>query len=128
VDAEHHQEVGEAEEGGTREFLAGVDHRAQRLLGCPGGEYEVGIELMGYVMLHLETDETAGGLYLIWGSLTDWIDGPRAEEPGARDAALASMRRCASEWLEVERTRVGLRIWLDRWVYDECGYERKPGG
>jgi len=116
--------VNEPQDGRTHEFLAGVDQRARRLLDAPGAEYEVGIDLMGYSVPYVESVEPAGGLYLVWGAWTDRIDGPTGDEPGVEESAIADMRRAASEWLATPRTGTALRVYLDRWVYDECGYAR----
>lgn len=108
----------------TREFFAGVDERSQQLLDASGNEYAVGMELMGYSMPYLESVEAAGGLYLIWGAMTDRIDGPRGREPGVEESAIADMRRAATEWLVTRRTRAAVQGYLHRWVHDECGYAR----
>lgn len=119
-----HGSMGEALEGQTREFLAGVDEHARRLLGAPGTEYDVGLELMGYSLPYMDAVESAVGVYMIWGALTDGIDGPAAGGPEAKESVIADMRRAASEWLTASRTGAALRIYLDHWVHDECGYAR----
>lgn len=73
--------------------------------------------------------EVAWPTWLIWGDLTDRVDGPQGGEPGAEDAAASEMRRAASEWLAVADDPAARDNYFDRWVYDECGYEREaPDG
>ena len=40
-------------------------------------------------------------------------------------AAVAQMKRAAAEWLEVLGADSSRRAYLDRWVHEECGYERR---
>jgi hypothetical protein len=37
------------------------------------------------------------------------------------------MHRAAAEWVEVSRLNKERRGYLDRWVYEECGYDRPSG-
>jgi len=59
-------------------------------------------------------------LWLLWGSLTDWVQSKPHETPEAE----AAMRRAAREWLEVSRDKLRWRRYFDRWLYDEMGYAR----
>jgi hypothetical protein len=62
-------------------------------------------------------------LWLIWGSLTDWVE----SKPAEAEQAEAEMRRAAAEWLAVPDDEEALwRPFFDRWVYEEMGYAR-PG-
>ena len=70
--------------------------------------------------------DVAWPVWLIWGDLTDRVDGPRGREPGAEEAASVEMRRASAEWLLVADDAVSRAEYFDRWVYEECGYERKP--
>ncbi len=61
-------------------------------------------------------------LWLIWGALTDWVE----LRPEGSAQAEATMVRAAEEWLSLPSTESDARTaYLDRWVYDELGYERK---
>ena len=60
-------------------------------------------------------------LWLLWGSLTDWVE----NKPDETALAEAKMRRAAAEWLEVADDGLRWRRFFDRWLYDEMGYERK---
>jgi hypothetical protein len=108
----------------TAAFLPGIDERMRSLLDHPGAEYEAGIGMMGYTVTYLTAEESAGSVYVIWGSLTDWIDGPRADEPGVYERAITDMRRAARQWLDLRQAGEALEPYLDRWVHDECGYGR----
>ena len=59
-------------------------------------------------------------LWLLWGSLTDWVENKPAETAEAE----AAMRRAAREWLELPDDEASWRPFFDRWIYDEMGYER----
>jgi len=60
-------------------------------------------------------------LWLIWGSLTDWVE----NRPEETLQAESKMRQAAKEWLELNRDDANEeKAYLDRWVYDEMGYER----
>ena len=64
------------------------------------------------------TDVTHG--YLIWAALTD-----RWElKPDERAEAASAMRDAASEWLTVKDNAAARHAYLDRWMYEICGYER----
>ncbi|WP_249997446.1 hypothetical protein [Actinoplanes sp. M2I2] len=62
---------------------------------------------------HLETEEFATSLYLVWGCL-----GESAWEPErAADAA--------REWLALDHgDREAVRLYYDHWLFDVCGYQR----
>jgi len=60
-------------------------------------------------------------LWLLWGSLTDWVE----NKPAEAGEAEAAMRRAASEWLGVVDDELRWRQYFERWLYDEMGYERK---
>ena len=65
-------------------------------------------------------------LWLMWGSLTDAIDGPRSDDPEIVAWAIDGMRRAAAEWLALGGSPEVRRHYFDRWVYEECGSQR-PG-
>jgi len=110
----------------TVAFLAGIDKRMHSLLDHPAEEYDAGLDMMSYTVDYLTTEQNAGSLYLIWGCLTDWIDGPRAAEPGVYEQAITDMRRAATQWLDLRECDEALEPYLDRWLYDICGYRRDP--
>ncbi len=72
--------------------------------------------------------DIAEPITLIWGSLTDWVDGPKGSEPGAEEEASAQMIRAAREWLAVSSDEAARRTYFDRWVYEECGHDRNRVG
>ena len=60
---------------------------------------------------HLETEDFATSLYLVWGALSDW------EQDSAADAA--------REWLALDhQDREAVRRYFDHWLHDVCGYDR----
>jgi|GEM_PF-3846272 len=59
--------------------------------------------------------------WLIWGSLTDWVE----NRPEERAQAESKMRQAATEWLDLDRNdAIAKKNYCDRWVYDELGYPR----
>jgi hypothetical protein len=112
------------------DYIERIDLEARALLAGDERAYDVGIRLLSLGMGSVgdeELDAVAMPVYLIWGSLTDLIDGPRGDEPGAEQAATAMMKRASSEWLDVSGDAASLAAYLDRWVYVECGYRRPDG-
>jgi hypothetical protein len=63
-------------------------------------------------------------LYLIWGALTDEMDAPHRGSPEQNAAAVEHMKRAAAEWLEALPSADNRSAYCDKWVYEECGYER----
>ncbi|MBU2669837.1 hypothetical protein KOI35_40640 [Actinoplanes bogorensis] len=64
---------------------------------------------------HLETEEFATSLYLLWGMLgeSEWLS----------DQAETAAR----EWLDLDhRDRTAVRGYYDHWLHDVCGYDRGP--
>ena len=69
-----------------------------------------------------ESPDTMWPLWLIWGALTDWVE----VKPTEKSAAEQEMLRAAREWLALPQgDHVAKDSYLDRWGYDEMGYERK---
>ena len=60
------------------------------------------------------------GLWLQWGALTDWVE----RKPQERGVAIDAIRRAARGWLEAGQDLSLQHTYLDRWLYDELGYER----
>jgi len=95
--------------------------------------YDAGLAFLGLAMSAMsETPDgeylpaIPGALYLIWGALTDEMDAPGRGSPEQDDAAVKHMKQAAAEWLTVVDSPEYRAAYLDRWVHDECGYERKP--
>ena len=76
-------------------------------------------------MLDKSVDSVAEPLFLIWASLTDLVDGARGREPDAEASASSMMIRAAKEWTAISRDEVERELYLDRWMYEECGYKRR---
>lgn len=114
-----------------KSYLNSVSREARPLLVGVERAYDVGMRLLSLGIdgrLDESTQVVAEPLWLIWGSLTDRVDGPRGGNDGAEDAAAQDMRRAASEWLAVVSDPARRTAYLDRWVYEECGYARTEEG
>lgn len=114
-----------AEEVRRDQFLRQIDEEMTRIAVMDEGRYEAGSRLWALGM-GAAVDEAvrsiAYPIWLIWGSLTDMVDGRRADP----EKAFILMRRAALEWLDARRLQLELKSYLDRWVFLECGYERPP--
>ena len=61
-------------------------------------------------------------LWLIWGALTDRFE----LRTGERQTVENEMIRAAGEWLALDSgDTTSVSAYLDRWVYDELGYEKR---
>jgi hypothetical protein len=110
------------------EFINDVNDRIRLLLVSSGREYDLGLELVSVGsrgMLDESVATVAEPLFLIWASLTDLVDGARGREPDAEASATLVMIRAAKEWLAISRNEAKRELYLDRWMYEECGYERR---
>lgn len=111
------------------EFVNNVNDRIRLLLAGSARANDIGLELMSlgsHGILDESVNSVAEPLFLIWASLTDLVDGPRGREPGAEASASLVMIRAAKEWLAVSRDETERELYLDRWMYEECGYKRQP--
>ena len=68
--------------------------------------------------------EIMGGLWFLWGGLTNWAE----DDPEGPLEAEKAMLRAAKEWLELEDTKDQQDAYFERWFYDEIGYNRKSSG
>jgi hypothetical protein len=64
--------------------------------------------------------EHCKALWLLWGALTDWVE----MKPEEIVEAEQTMRRAASEWLEVADEEPRWRDYFEHWLYTEMGYSR----
>jgi hypothetical protein len=89
-----------------------------------GSAFRAGRRIWATAMHHApESTEIMRPLWLLWGSLTDWVEVKAAET----DQAESAMRRAAQEWLALTDNAEAQRAYFDRWLYEEMGYERpKP--
>jgi hypothetical protein len=111
------------------DYLAAVSVEARALTEGTEREYDVARRLwrLGMEGISEETAHVGHPLWLIWGHLTDLVDGPGGASPGAEAAAAETMRKAASEWLRAVNQPDRLSEYFDRWVYEECGYPRRDG-
>ncbi|GAA2470178.1 hypothetical protein [Winogradskya humida] len=120
-------------ESGPQGFLAATTYQARSVLDADDGwpTYEAGLEFQGLAMNAMATTpkgeflpDTPTALNLIWGALTDEMDAPGRGSPEQDAAAVRHMKQAATEWLEKMGTPEDRSAFCDRWVHDECGYER----
>jgi Protein of unknown function (DUF2510) len=94
--------------------------------------YDIGREIhfgaMGAISDDGEVDgrarlvnDSVQALWLVWGSLTDWVE----NKPHETAQAETEMRRAAREWLALPDDEPNVRAYFDRWVYDEMEYARR---
>ena len=110
------------------EFINNVNDLIRLLLTRSDRAYDVGLEIMSLGsrgMLDKSVDSVAEPLFLIWASLTDLADGARGREPDLEASASWMMIRAAKEWLAISRDEAERELYLDHWMYEECGYERR---
>ncbi len=125
--------MGGMSERSTAAFLASTADLARAVIHADDGwpTYDAGMRFLGMAMEALSptvgvpAEELSGGLYLIWGALTDAMDAPGRGGVEQDVAAVAQMKRAAAEWLEALGADSSRRAYLDRWVHEECGYERR---
>ncbi len=117
-------------------FLDAADRQAHQVLNATGvrATYDAGMGFMGVCMGGMDATASGylphvpAGLYQVWGALTYEVDAPGRGSPEQDEAAMRHMKQAAAEWLEVSRIPDKRLEYLDRWVYDECGYERPASG
>lgn len=91
---------------------------AHRILAGTKSPYEIGIELLGDLAGPelLDKSDFAGAAYMMWGSLTDGIDGPPRYAQGRSESEILDlMRLAAREWLDLEPTPENVHAYLLRW-------------
>lgn len=107
-------------------FRAELRALAELILKGDASPYEPALEILGLASSHRaleERDDVWAGHVRIWGELTDQAE----SEPGPRvDQAEARMVDAAREWLAVEGDPAAELRYLDRWVHDILGFERRP--
>lgn len=125
----------ESADAGPAAFFAATADRARGVLEADEGwpTYHAGIAFQSLAMsLAASQDaprqypnEEPMALYLIWGALTDEMDAPGRGSPEQDASAVGHMKRAAAEWLAVVDAPKVRAAYCDRWVHEECGYERK---
>lgn len=103
--------------------LDAIRREMRKMLATEEAPYATGWNVWGIAMSHApESPDVMHPLWLIWGALTDWVE----NKPEQRTQAEEVMRRAAREWLSLDSQDPKARHeYLDRWVYDEMGYERE---
>ena len=107
----------------TATVLALIERWMNKMLQRDVEPYEAGLKIWALAGRKTpQSPETLEPLWLIWGALTDWVELRPAEKP----AAEREMLRAANEWIALlDGYLVAQDRYLDRWVYNELGYERK---
>jgi hypothetical protein len=104
------------------EALEKIEDQMRRMIDGNAAPYDAGWIIWATAMAVVDSPELMHPFWLIWGALTDWVE-LRPEETAEAEA---TMVRAAKEWLSLPRTESHARTaYLNRWVYDEMGYERK---
>ncbi len=103
--------------------IASIEAQMHRMLADDAVAYECAWNIWQTAMkLSIESPDVMHPLWLIWGALTDWVE----NQPTATEDAEREMRRAATEWFELDQTdKFQLTSYLDRWVFEEMGYQRK---
>jgi hypothetical protein len=105
-----------------RSALSAIEADMHRMVAGGAVPYDCARNIWSTAMSVTTSPEVMHPMWLIWGALTDWVEN-RPEE--IRQAECA-MLRAANEWLAIDRDdHVQRKAYLDRWVFDEMGYERK---
>lgn len=103
------------------EGLLQIESEMRRMLDGSLPPYDAAWNIWGKAMSMVSASPNVmHPLWLIWGSLTDWIENCPEETPQAE----SKMRQAAKEWLELNHNDEEEKAYLDRWVYDEMGYAR----
>jgi hypothetical protein len=103
------------------EALRNIEVQMRRMIDGDASPYDVGWIIWETAMSVLSSPELMHPLWLIWGSLTDWVE-CRPEDSAQTEA---TMVRAAKEWLSLPSQESSVRrAYLERWVYDELGYDR----
>lgn len=115
--------------------LSPADLRFRQIMADAAGRimtsespYELGMELMGELHEVLSTADLSGRAYLLWGALTDGIDGgPRFARGLTHGEIEGLMRLAAEEWLDLDISMVSVRRYFARWE-DWPDSVREPPG
>ncbi len=102
----------------TEMRLRDIEAHMRAMLNGDSPPYDAGIAIWAKAMSATNSD-VLHAMWLIWGSLTDWVE----NRPAETQEAEAAMLRAAGEWLALAEPS-SRKAYLDRWVYDECGYQR----
>ena len=112
------------EQDTTLDALQTIEGQMRQMLEGVVEPSDAGWEIWGLAAREAPTStELMWPLWLIWGALTDWVENSPQEKTKAEE----EMLRASREWLSLNHVDPDERkAYLDRWVYDEMGYERKP--
>jgi hypothetical protein len=102
--------------------LLEIENEMRRMLDGQSQPYDAAWKIWDKAMSLVSTSShVMHALWLIWGSLTDWME----NRPEETRHAESKMRQAAKEWLELNRDDANQeKAYLDRWVFDEMGYAR----
>jgi hypothetical protein len=98
------------------DFLGIMTIRCREMESRAEPPYEVGIRLMLALQPLMAHSGYASDAYLVWGSLTDALDGPPNYARGLTHPQVEGlMRSAASEWLALTPRPVELDRYFLRW-------------
>ncbi|MDP1849814.1 MAG: hypothetical protein Q8K79_18655 [Solirubrobacteraceae bacterium] len=80
-------------------------------LGTADEPYWTANDVMAAASDALITSRTACDLYHLWAGLTDWYE----LKPDDREAAVAAMRRAATEWIAVMDEPAARAAYFQKW-------------
>jgi hypothetical protein len=105
------------------EGIDAIEREMNRMLESGSDSYASGRRIWEIAFTHApDSPKVMWPLWLIWGALTDRVE----VKPQECAAAEQMMLRASREWLALDRRDEKARdAYLDRWVYDELGIERK---
>lgn len=103
--------------------LQAIEHEMRQMLEDQIKPYDAGRKIWKASMTQVaHLPDIMHPLWLIWGSLTDWVE----NHPDQEQKVEVEMRRAAREWLTLTPEDGAARnAYFDRWVYEELGYKRK---
>ena len=103
--------------------LLEIEDEMRRMLDGRSLPYDAAWNIWGKAMsLVSPSPDVMHPLWLIWGSLTEWVENRPEERPQAE----SKMRQAAKEWLDLDLDdAIATKCYCDRWVYDEMGYTRE---
>lgn len=103
-----------------RDWAAELDRLIARVATAED-PYEAALAVSNCASEFLTTSVVADDVYLVWVALQDRYE-LRPEQEDAE--TFAAMRRAAVEWAAVKHDATARATYLDRWQYEELGYER----
>jgi hypothetical protein len=111
------------------EALASVRSLCVELVEGGRPPYDVGRDIWGIAFAHANEARSLWGHWVLWGSLTDWVEvePTSIEQAQWRERAGGpekAMRDAAQGWLDVEASQTGRDDYFEHWLYEVIGHQR----